>query len=144
MEKTRTVLVIEDEASVQALLYEVLSDAGYRVLQAYDGVQGLDLAMSDRPHLIILDFGLPVQPAMDILVRLKDGRDTRRIPVIALTDQPASLGDGPLPLDAWLPKPFDIDALLVQVNRLADPPLAFEQQPLTARPAQAGTRAEKG
>ena len=144
MEKTRKVLVIEDEPILQVLLYEVLSDEGYHVLQAHDGVRGLDLAMSDRPHLIILDFGLPVMSGTDIMVRLKDGHDTRRIPVIALTGQPASIGDGPLPLDAWLPKPFDVDALLAQVNRLADWPLSVEQPPLAAHPVQAGARAGRG
>ena len=144
MHEIRTVLVIEDEALLQLLLYEMLSDRGYRVLQAHDGARGLHLATSDRPHLIILDFGLPVHSGVEILHRLKDGYTTRRIPVIAVTGQPTLLGDAPLPLDAWLPKPFDLDALLAQADRLADLPRLIEQQLLAARPAQANTVAEEG
>jgi DNA-binding response OmpR family regulator len=144
MHVVQTVLVIEDEIILQLLLYDVLSDAGYRVLQAHDGAQGLHLALSDRPHLIILHFGLPVQSGVQILGRLKEDRATRRIPVLAVTGESASLGAGPLPLDGWLPKPFDIDALLMQVDRLADLSAPPGQQVLVAPPVPAGARAEKG
>jgi len=144
MATIRTVLVIEDEAMLQVLLYEMLSDEGYRVLQAYDGVHGYHLASTDRPHLVILDFGLPLQSGADVLVRLKDGDDTRRIPVIAVTGQPALFGSGPLPLDAWLPKPVDFDELLAQVDRLADWPPPFVQAPRAARLAQVTACDEKG
>jgi two-component system phosphate regulon response regulator PhoB len=144
MTHTRTVLVIEDEALLQAVLHAVLSDEGYDVLQAYDGAQGLDLATSRRPHLILLDFGLPVQSGADILARLKGRDDTRRIPVIALTGQPSPVGAEPLPLDAWLPKPFDIDALITEVDRLAGLPLPVELQPLVERPVPPSAYARRG
>jgi DNA-binding response OmpR family regulator len=144
MDTTRTVLVIEDEAILQTVLYDVLSDEGYDVLQAYDGAQGLDLATSRRPDLIILDFGLPVHSGADILARLKGRDDTRWIPVIAMTGLTALLGGGALPVDGWLPKPFDVDALIMQVDRLAELPPSIEQRQSAAHLTQVGAHIATG
>ena len=122
MEATPTVLVIEDDGLIQDLLHEVLADAGYRVLRATDGEHGLGLAASDRPAVILLDLGLPDTSGPDILAKLKAGRDTRHIPIIAVTGQPASLGSRSFPLDGWIAKPIDVDVLLAQVGRVADLP----------------------
>ena len=122
MDATRTVLVIEDNALIQDLVHDVLVDEGYCVLQASDGEAGLRVAASDRPGLILLDFGLPHMSGASVLTELKHDPATSRIPVIAMTGQPASLGAGALPIDGWIPKPFDIDALLAQVERFVDVP----------------------
>ena len=122
MNTSRTVLVIEDDAMIQELVHEVLVDEGYRVLRASDGEAGLRVAASDRPGLILLDFGLPHVSGADVLARLKQSQVTSQIPVIAVTGRPAELGGTSLPLDGWIAKPFDLDALLAQVERFVDVP----------------------
>jgi two-component system, chemotaxis family, chemotaxis protein CheY len=136
MEATRTVLVIEDDGLIQDLLHEVLADAGCRVLHATDGEHGLGLAASDRPALILLDLGLPGTSGADILAKLTDGRDTKRIPIIAVTGQPASLGGGPFPLDGRIAKPFDLDVPRAQVGRVADLPSSAPVFPPVVEPAR--------
>ena len=132
MDATRTVLVIEDDALIQELVHDVLVDEGYRVLRASDGEAGLRVAASDLPGLILLDFGLPHMSGANVLSGLKHDAATRQIPVIAMTGQPTSLGAGPLPIDGWIAKPFDLDALLAQVERFVDVPDWTAPQALTA------------
>jgi two-component system, cell cycle response regulator DivK len=67
MEATRTILVIEDDAILRKLLDEVLSTAGYRVVQAADARYGLSLAAAERPALILSDCVLPDGPGADVL-----------------------------------------------------------------------------
>jgi len=144
MEATRTVLVIEDDAILRELLDEVLSDAGYRVVQAADADHALSLAAAERPVLILLDFVLPDRPGADVLVGLKQGDDTGHIPIIALSGLPESRGDGPLPPDAWISKPFDLDVLLAQVGRLAGGLPWTPPSPALAEPARSNAAGRVG
>ena len=136
MNASRTVLVIEDDAMIQDLVHEVLVDEGYRVLQASDGETGLRVAASDRPGLILLDFGLPRMSGANVLTRLKHDPATSQIPVIAVTGQPTAPGTGPWPIDGWIAKPFDLDTLLAQVERFVDVPASMAPRMLTADSAQ--------
>ena len=131
MDATRPVLVIENEALIQELVHEILVDEGYRVLRASDGEDGLRIAVSDRPGVILLDFGLPHLSGASVVTRLKQHPDTRQIPVIAMTGQPSSLGGSPLPFDGWIAKPFELDALLAQVERFVDVPASVAPRMLT-------------
>ena len=132
MDTSHTVLVIEDDAMIQDLVHDVLVDEGYRVLRASDGEAGLRVAASDRPGLILLDFGLPHMSGANVLAGLKRSQATSRIPVIAVTGQPSALGAGPLPIDGWIAKPFELDALLAQVERFLDVPASMAPQTVTA------------
>ena len=114
-----TVLVVEDDTSLRDLLHEVLVDEGYRVLRAADGVEGLRLAVADRPAMILLDMGIPPSSGTELLARLRQDRATAHIPVVALTGQTSPVGDGLDGLAGWIEKPFDLDALLTQVGQLA-------------------------
>ena len=115
-----TILVVEDDASIQDLLHEVLVDEGYRVLRAADGVEGLRLAAADRPAMILLDMGIPPSSGTELLARLRQDRATAHIPVVALTGQPSPVGDGLDGLAGWIEKPFDLDVLLTQVGHLTN------------------------
>ena len=58
-DQASTILVVEEDTSIQDLLQEVLVEEGYRVLRAADSAHGLHLAATARPALILLDIGLP-------------------------------------------------------------------------------------
>ena len=66
-EAMRTILVIEDDAILREVLYEVLSAARYRMLEAADAEHGLSLAAAVRPVLILSDCVLPDRPGADVL-----------------------------------------------------------------------------
>jgi two-component system chemotaxis response regulator CheY len=119
-DQASTILVVEDDASIQDLLQELLADEGYRVLQAADGAHGLHLAAADRPNVILLDMGLHPSSGADVLVQLRDDPTTRSIPVVALTGRPLPVDGRPHGFDGWIEKPFDLDVLLEHVGRLAE------------------------
>ncbi len=117
----KMVLVLEDDPGLQDLLVDVLSDEGYVVLQATNGMTGLSLAEQHTPDAILLNAGMPPTSGLDVLERLKRGAGTQRIPVVALTGDPLSLqGRDGARLDGCVQKPFDIADLLEQVERAVE------------------------
>lgn len=85
----KKILVIEDEATLQKALLQVLTQSGYEALSALDGEKGWELAQSEIPDLILLDIILPKMDGFDVLKKIKADAKTDRIPVIILTN----LGD---------------------------------------------------
>jgi CheY-like chemotaxis protein len=85
-----TVLVVDDNVHLQIAFKKVLMSSGYRVETAGDGEEGLRLATSIKPDVILLDMMLPKLGGLDVLLALKADRATASIPVIALSGLPMS------------------------------------------------------
>jgi DNA-binding response OmpR family regulator len=80
-----SILLIEDSHSQAVAFRLLLEQAGYRVLVAANGMQGLQLAIDHQPRLILLDIDLPVMNGFQVLARLKRSRATSHLPVIMLS-----------------------------------------------------------
>ena len=80
-----TVLVVEDEGDVADLLRYTFTKAGLAVLSARDGLEGLQIAKTNRPHLIVLDLLLPQMDGFAVCKALKNNSDTATLPIIMLT-----------------------------------------------------------
>ncbi|MEP1124592.1 MAG: response regulator transcription factor [Ilumatobacter sp.] len=112
-----SILLVEDEEGIVAFVRRGLEAAGYQVLVASDGIDGLALAMSDDVDLVVLDLGLPGIPGEEVLTRLRRRRPT--VPVIILTakdsvtDRVANLDAG---ADDYLIKPFSFSELLARIR----------------------------
>src|SRR3712207_574218 len=106
-DQSKTVLIFEDDAAIQDLLFDVLSEEGYGVLQATDGTDGLSLAERHRPDAILLDLTLPPTSGLDVLASLKQGRTTRHIPVMMMSGR-ALPQDHRADVETFVAKPFDI------------------------------------
>jgi two-component system, cell cycle response regulator DivK len=85
-----TILLVDDNRHLQIAFKKVLSSSGYRVELASDGEEGLRLAHSKRPDVILLDMLLPKLGGVEVLRALKSDRATKTIPVIALSGLPMS------------------------------------------------------
>ncbi len=85
-EKNKKVLIIEDEATLQKALQEVLTAEGYDTSSALDGLRGLEIARQENPDLILLDIILPKMDGFGVLKELKSEEKTESIPVIILTN----------------------------------------------------------
>src|ERR1700721_1014086 len=85
-----TILLVDDNRHLQIAFKKVLSSSGYRVELASDGEEGLRLAHSARPDVILLDMLLPKLGGVEVLRALKANRSTAKIPVIALSGLPMS------------------------------------------------------
>jgi two-component system cell cycle response regulator DivK len=111
----KCVLIVEDNPLNMKLFSAMIAAQGYDVLQATDGVHGLDLAQDRHPDLIIMDIQLPNMSGLDVTRNLKADAATRDIPIIATTafalrgDEAEILASG---CDAYMAKPIAISQFL--------------------------------
>jgi len=115
----RTVLVVEDDAAIRALVAELLDEAGYAVLEADRGSMALRLAQEHVPCVVLMDHILPDMSGLDVLEQLRSHQSSRHIPVMLVSGRAHQLVDRDHGADRVLAKPFDIDVLLEQVDYLA-------------------------
>jgi two-component system, cell cycle response regulator len=114
------ILIVDDEAAVADLIEAVLVGEGYTVAIARDGVQGILLARDWKPDLVLMDIMLPGIDGTTAIRRLKSDPATAELPIVAMSAgrtirrQSNELADA----DAALAKPFDIEALLAQIEFL--------------------------
>ena len=114
---TRTVLIVEDDASVRDVCADVLTDEGYVVHAAADGMSGL-AQLDCSPDVIVLDLVMPRMDGWEFLRRLRAVAGHEQTPVLLLTGT-ASSGAALAGAQAVLRKPFVVEALLRQVADLA-------------------------
>jgi CheY-like chemotaxis protein len=84
------ILLVEDNEMNRDMLSRRLERKGYRVLLATDGAEGLSIARSEQPDLILMDLSLPEIDGWEVTRRLKAEPDTRCIPLIVLTAEGCS------------------------------------------------------
>jgi two-component system response regulator MprA len=114
-----TILVVEDNPEIVALLRRVLGDEGFKVRSARDGEAGLASALDNQPDLLILDVGLPKRNGLEVIQELR--RKGVSAPTLMLTAR-AQVADRVSGLEAgaddYLIKPFDSDELVARVRAL--------------------------
>jgi len=109
-----TILVIDDDEAFLEIVRELLARAGYTVLTAASGPDGLARARSDRPDLILVDYHMPVMTGLMVVQQLKADEATQRIPVLSLTAGTAEQANE-LSLAGcigFIPKPFVAEEFL--------------------------------
>lgn len=85
-EVKKTVLLVEDEAPMLAVLHDKLQMSGYAMLQAKNGGEGLELALAHHPDIILLDLLMPKMDGMTMLTKLREDSWGKEVPVIILTN----------------------------------------------------------
>ena len=114
------ILIVEDDQTTLKLLRDTLQAQGYRVIEATDGREAIELAAREKPDLITMDLQLPVMNGLNASRALKANRATGEIPIIALTAA-AMKGQDQIALEAgcntYISKPFSMDTLLETVKK---------------------------
>lgn len=114
-------LLVEDNEMNRDMLSRRLIKKGFEVVMAVDGKQGLDMATSETPELILLDMSLPVMDGWEVAGHLKADDNLKAIPVIALTAHAMS-GDREKALEAgcdeYDTKPVEFKRLLEKINTM--------------------------
>ncbi len=111
-----TILIIEDEKGIVDLISFNLKREGYEIMEAYDGKTGLDIALSGKADLVLLDVMLPVMDGFEVLRRI---RERSALPVIMVTareeerDKILGLDTG---ADDYITKPFSVKELAARVK----------------------------
>jgi two-component system, cell cycle response regulator DivK len=117
---TKRILVVEDQPDNRTILRDLLSAAGYHVLEAADGVAGVRMALAERPDLILMDIQMPEIDGYEATRRLKAEPGMSATPIIAVTsfalsgDEAKSRAAG---CDGYVAKPFSPRQLLSEVRR---------------------------
>jgi CheY-like chemotaxis protein len=123
----KKILLVEDNEMNRDMLSRRLVRNGYEVVVAVDGQQGADMALSERPDLILMDMSLPVIDGWEATRRLKANDATRGIPVIALTAH-AMAGDREKAIEVgcedYDTKPVELSRLLGKIAVLLLPKAA--------------------
>jgi len=119
----KTILVADDESHILNVVSLKLRNAGFRVLTANDGQEALDLAIAERPDLVITDYHMPHLSGLELCRRLRQLDQTSKIPSIMLTARGYHLD----PRDTaesgilrMLSKPFSPRHLLATVNEVLE------------------------
>lgn len=108
------ILIAEDNPQNMRLIEMVLGTRGYSLLRATDGKEALDMALRERPDLIIMDIQLPRLNGLEVTKKLRETPALNRVPIIAVTayamkgDKERFIGGG---CDAYLSKPFNANEL---------------------------------
>jgi CheY-like chemotaxis protein len=115
------ILLVEDNEMNRDMLSRRLIRRGYEVVMACDGEQGIAMAQTEKPDLILMDMSLPVIDGWEATRRVKADEATKAIPIIALTahamsdDRDKALAAG---CDEYDTKPVDLDRLLPKIQAL--------------------------
>ena len=129
MQKQSKILVIDDDPDIQISLKKVLESKSYQVVAAYDGDEGLQKVVEERPDLIILDVVMPVKHGFEVCRELKTDPKYyffSQIPVLMLTVYPddreklhLSMQEGMMmEAEDYIQKPFDPQELLDRIEDL--------------------------
>jgi len=119
---SKTVLIVEDNEENRDMLARRLARRGWNPIVAIDGRQGVELALSEHPDIVLMDMSLPVMDGWEATRILKSHAGAKGIPVIALTahamsgDRENALAAG---CDEFETKPVEFAVLLEKMRRLA-------------------------
>ncbi len=115
------ILVVDDDVAINELIKVNLELAGYKVIQANDGIKGFALAKQEAPSLVILDVMMPDVDGFTVAKRIRQNEETKDTPILMLTalsqinDKVKGFNIG---VDDYLVKPFELEELLVRVRAL--------------------------
>lgn len=139
----KRILVMEDDENIAAALAIRLEAGGYEVLTARDGLQGLTLALQERPDLIVMDIWMPVGMGFSVTQRLQSLGLTR-IPVLFITaSKLKGLRQTAKELGAvgFFEKPYDPEQLLETISRALEPqPVSPSTKPSPSVTQRTGIR----
>ncbi len=115
-----TIMVVEDHDDTRLLLRHVLETKGYRVLEAINGQEAVDIANREHPDLILMDLDLPILDGISATQRIRHQAQMVSVPIVAVTAYPMSytrvkaFAKG---CDEYMAKPIDLSKLEELVTR---------------------------
>lgn len=117
----KTILTVDDSASIRQMVGLALSSAGYRVVEAVDGAQGYTKATTGTVHAVITDLNMPVMNGLEFIRKFRAHPASKGVPIILLTTE----SDEELKRQAkeagaigWIVKPFKQDQLLAVIKKV--------------------------
>ncbi len=121
MTTAKTILTVDDSGSLRQMLSFILKDAGYGVIEAVDGNDGLEKARKQTVDLVLTDQNMPGMDGLSLIRALRDMKNYKSVPILMLTtesgDEIKAQGKA-AGANGWLVKPFDPVRLTEVVRKL--------------------------
>ena len=118
---TKTILCVDDSASIRQMVKMTLTGAGYAVIQANDGADGLEKARQSAVQLVVTDLNMPVMNGIGLIKELRKLPTYKGVPIIFLTTEsdPAMKAEAKSAgATAWITKPFQQEQLVGVVRKV--------------------------
>ncbi|MBN1763170.1 MAG: response regulator [Methanomicrobia archaeon] len=116
----KQILVVEDNEANMYLIRFILSSAGYEVLEAWSGEEGVERALSEKLDLVIMDIQLPGIDGLEATRRIRQSKTDGKIPIVALTSY-AMVGDREKALAAgctgYIEKPINPETFMAEIEK---------------------------
>ena len=115
----KPILVVEDQEDNRRILRDLLTNAGYEIIEAENGEEALAVVARERPDLILMDIQLPLLDGYEVTRRIKADPALRSIPIIAITSYALSVDESKARAagcDAYVTKPYSPRALLAKIR----------------------------
>lgn len=112
----KLILVIEDETAIVDILKFNLTKSGYRVIAAYDGEEGYNLAVTEKPDLILLDVMLPKMDGFEVCKKIREKQSTPIIMVTARDEEVDKIVGLELGADDYITKPYSVRELIARIK----------------------------
>ena len=119
---SKTILTVDDSRTMRDMLRLALSEAGYRVVQADDGVHGLEVLAGETPDVIVTDINMPRLDGFGFIEGVRGDNRHRSVPILVLTtESDAAKKERARRAGAtgWIVKPFDPAKLVAAIRRVA-------------------------
>ncbi len=118
----KRILTIDDSKTIRDMLMLTLADAGFDVLQAVDGQDGLNVLDREQVDVVITDINMPKMDGYEVIRQMRSNSAHKSTPILVLTTE-SETDKKKLARDAgatgWMVKPFDPDRLIATINKVA-------------------------
>nr|QGT50807.1 hypothetical protein Elusimicrob2101_0700 [uncultured Elusimicrobia bacterium] len=145
MEHNAKILLADDSHAIRFLVSEILTNAGFTVIQAENGQEAIDKTYKENPDLLILDYEMPLKTGFDVVKEVRSRTGYLHTPIIiftAVTDKSTKLEGLGLDIDDYLTKPADEDEIVARVKLLLKrSKQKMDSNPLTRLPGNPSIQA---
>jgi two-component system chemotaxis response regulator CheY len=120
---TKTILTVDDSRTMRDMLRLALVEAGFKVIQAVDGIDGLEvLRSSERPDVIVTDINMPKMDGFGLIEAIRKDQSYSAVPILVLTtesDAAKKLRAKQAGATGWIVKPFNPEKLIDAIRKVA-------------------------
>ena len=119
---TQTILTVDDSRTMRDMLRMALAEAGFNVLQAVDGVDGLEVLQRSSPDVIVTDINMPKMDGFGLIEAVRQDNRYRKVPILVLTtesDAAKKQRAKEAGATGWIVKPFEQTKLIAAIRRVA-------------------------
>lgn len=120
---TGTVLIVDDNEASRDIVRQILEDTGLSIIEATDGIEGLEACLKEHPDLVLMDVRMPRMSGLEASERIRDKLKENCPPIIGLTGDLLDVKGSPAKheiFDLVIGKPFDFNTLLLSVNNMLE------------------------